>query len=91
MFPNQEVYFARKQLKKSMPLGMNFSRIAGCVGLEKQIRRLNSKIHVYGHQHRNWEWHLDHTSYLSHCLGYPREREKNLIDGIDQGPRLIWK
>lgn len=68
----------------------NFSRVAGCRRLDAQIRRLGSKIHVYGHQHRNRFRQIEGVTYISHCLGYPRERENGHIRGLDRGPRLIW-
>ena len=68
----------------------NFSRVAGCLGLDGQIRQLGSVLHVYGHQHRNRHRQLDGVLYVSHCLGYPREREHGQIHHIGDGPRLIW-
>ncbi|MFB3042220.1 MAG: metallophosphoesterase [Candidatus Poribacteria bacterium] len=68
----------------------NFSRVAGCAGLEEQIRRLGSSVHVYGHQHRNRHRLIDGVLYVSHCLGYPRERERGQIRGLGDGPKMIW-
>ncbi len=68
----------------------NFSRVAGCVGIEEQIRRLGSTLHVYGHQHRNRDRLIDGVRYVSHCLGYPRERHQNYLRGPAHGPALIW-
>ncbi|HZQ48666.1 MAG TPA: metallophosphoesterase [Verrucomicrobiae bacterium] len=68
----------------------NFSRVAGCAGLEEQIRSLGSIIHIYGHQHRNRERHFDGIRYISHCLGYPSERKSGQVWNLQQGPRLIW-
>lgn len=63
----------------------NFSRVAGCSGLDAQIRRLGSRVHVYGHQHRNRDVTLDGVRYLSNCLGYPLERTMGYlsVDGPD--------
>ena len=69
----------------------NFSRVAGCVGIETQIRRLGSVVHVYGHQHRNRNRLIDGVRYVSHCLGYPHERQQGLIRGAVDGPALIWE
>jgi len=68
----------------------NFSRVAGSAGLEEQIRRLGSSVHVYGHQHRNRHRLIDGVLYVSHCLGYPRERERGQIRGLGDGPKMIW-
>jgi predicted phosphodiesterase len=47
--------------------------IMGSVVLEKQIRRLKSKIHVYGHSHLNRRVDIDGVSYINNALGYPHE------------------
>ena len=69
----------------------NFSRVAGCRELDEQIRFLGSHIHVYGHQHRNRDRCIDGVRYISHCLGYPREREQGRVRDVEQGPLLIWE
>ncbi len=68
----------------------NFSRVAGCAGIEAQIRRLGSRVHVYGHQHRNRDRCIDGVRYISHCLGYPREQHRRAY-GAATGPALIWE
>ncbi len=65
----------------------NFSRVAGCSRIDQQIRQLGSKMHVYGHQHRHRNRVIDGVHYVSHCLGYARERA---ILGHNTQPRLIW-
>ena len=67
----------------------NFTRVAGTTLLHQQIQQLGSQIHVYGHQHRNRHTHIDSTTYISHCLGYPKERNRNSWRGNDK-PKLIW-
>jgi len=69
----------------------NFSRVAGCAGIESQVRRLGSVAHVYGHQHRNRDRLIDGVRYVSHCLGYPRERRHHMTRGGIDGPALIWE
>lgn len=68
----------------------NFSRVAGCVDIETQIRRLGSVVHVYGHQHRNRDRVIDDVRYVSYCLGYPRERKQHHRRDDMDGPALIW-
>ncbi len=70
--------------------GFNFSRVAGCKGLDKQIRRIASSVHVYGHQHRNRDRVIDGVRYVAHCLGYPHERQSGQIVGVERGPKLLW-
>ena len=70
--------------------GFNFSRVAGSTLIEKQIRSLNSNIHVYGHQHINRDKIIDGVRYVSHCLGYPKERQRGMTRGLDEGLKVIW-
>jgi len=74
-----------------IPTGFNFSRVAGTWVLDSQIRRLGSRIHVYGHQHRNRWVTIKGVHYVSHCLGYPHERKSGRIGHFEPGPRLIWE
>ena len=69
----------------------NFSRVAGCSGLEEQIRKFGSIIHIYGHQHRNRHRVVDNILYISHCLGSPMERKYHLVGRDMDGPKLIWE
>ena len=55
----------------------NFSRVAGSMGIERQIRQLGSVVHVHGHQHRNRDREIEGVRYVSHCLGYPQERRSS--------------
>ncbi len=47
--------------------------VLGTSKLEKQIRELNSKIHIYGHSHVNRRVTLNDTLYLNNAFGYPHE------------------
>jgi len=69
----------------------NFSRVAGCRELDDQIRAVGACLHVYGHQHRNRDRVIDGVRYVSHCLGYPREREQGRVRGVEDGPLMIWE
>jgi len=75
--------------EKSRIIGFNFSRVAGSKRLEKQIRFLGSRIHLYGHQHRNRDRTIDGIRYISNCLGYPKERALGQINQFN-GPKSIW-
>lgn len=92
--PRQELIFStpaerRYRVFKDPAPTFNFSRVAGCSGLDHQIRWLDSKIHIYGHQHRNRDRIIEKVRYISHCLGYPLERRHALIAGVE-APRLVW-
>ena len=68
----------------------NFSRVAGTSKLENQIRDIGSKVHIYGHQHRNRFRNIDDVFYIAQCLGYPRERQWANIKDESYLPKLIW-
>lgn len=69
----------------------NFSAVAGDARLQKYIDKLESIIHIYGHQHRNRCMKINDTLYISHCLGYPSERLYGKINNIQNGPRLVYE
>ncbi len=47
--------------------------VLGSVKLERQLRKLNSDIHVYGHSHVNRHVKIDGVSYVNNAFGYPSE------------------
>lgn len=68
----------------------NFSEVAGCKRIDRQLRKLAATIHVYGHQHRNRVRTIEGVTYKSCCLGYSRERQKGLVN-IEGGlPSEVW-
>ncbi|WP_290578509.1 metallophosphoesterase [Ketobacter sp.] len=69
----------------------NFSRVAGSRRIDEQIRRLGSTLHIYGHQHRNRRRHLDGVTYLSHCMGYPKERQRGHVAHEAVEPLCVWR
>ena len=95
--PRQELIFAEgKPMPHNGPAlkdahrSFNFSRVAGDSRLDAQIRQLGAGIHVYGHQHRNRHRTIDGVTYISHCLGYQRERNDGHISDVSHQPKLIW-
>jgi hypothetical protein len=68
----------------------NFSRVAGTLDLDAQLRRAGATIHVYGHQHRNRRVLVDGVLYMSHSLGYPKERAAGRVRGVAATPKLVW-
>ncbi|MBF0289248.1 MAG: metallophosphoesterase [SAR324 cluster bacterium] len=94
--PRQDLIFSTEKEREGAVLKdphpyFNFSRVAGCRGLEQQIRKLGSTIHVYGHQHRNRDRMVDGVRYISCCLGYPRERARSTLKmpGFGEQPMMI--
>lgn len=47
--------------------------VLGTTRLERQLRRLNPSIHVYGHSHVNRQITIDGVSYINNAFGYPSE------------------
>jgi predicted phosphodiesterase len=47
--------------------------VLGSTRLERQLRSLNSSIHVYGHSHVNRHVKIDGVSYINNAFGYPNE------------------
>lgn len=66
----------------------NFTRVAGCEQIDEQLRTIGSQLHVYGHQHRDRHRIEEDVIYISHCLGYPKER----LHRSEQFhlPKLVW-
>lgn len=47
--------------------------ILGTSKLERQLRRLNSTTHIFGHSHINRQVQIDGVSYVNNAFGYPHE------------------
>lgn len=47
--------------------------VLGSAQLERQLRRLNPNIHVYGHSHVNRHVKIDGVSYINNAFGSPSE------------------
>jgi predicted phosphodiesterase len=47
--------------------------ILGCKRLERQLRELDPRIHVYGHSHVNRHVTLGGVTYVNNAFGYPSE------------------
>ncbi len=95
--PRQELIFSSS--RDRVPFGgrggdraprFNFSRVAGTVGIERQLRMLGSSVHIHGHQHRNRDRMIDGVRYVSHCLGYPQERAAAGISAKDVKPVEVF-
>jgi predicted phosphodiesterase len=47
--------------------------ILGSAGLDRQLRKLNATMHVYGHSHVNRHLQIDGVIYINNAFGYPSE------------------
>lgn len=90
MFPSKAELDRRAGTLFDSNQSFNFSRVAGTSDLDRQIRRLGSRVHVYGHQHRNRARSIDGITYVSHCLGYGHERVRGQVVELALGPRILW-
>ncbi len=95
--PRQENMFSenrtldRERLKKyDRNPQFNFSQVAGSTLIEKKLREIGAQLHVYGHQHINRDRVIEGVRYVAHCLGYPEERRRGTVKGIEQGLKCIW-
>lgn len=77
--------------EKEFGTRFNFSRVAGSHILDRQLRKIGSMLHLYGHQHRNRDRTIRRVRYISHCLGNPREHGEGITWGIStwSGPKLL--
>lgn len=87
MYPTPQERIARGAGQPDRNPAFNFSRVAGSFGIERQLRALGARTHVYGHQHRNRDRVIDGVRYVSHCLGYPGEGAAE--DALR--PKLVWE
>lgn len=90
MMPSKQEREVSTLLHKDMTPEFNFSRVAGTQVIDHQLREIDSKMHLYGHQHRNRYREIDGVTYVSHCMGYPKERERGLVATQCTHPRLLW-
>lgn len=47
--------------------------VSVCKPLDEQLRRINSRIHVFGHTHTRTRVEIDGVQYIQYPLGYPSE------------------
>ena len=88
MVPDEVPDFIRPNENDPAP-SFNFSRVAGSTLIEDTLRRLDSQLHIYGHQHYNRWRQVDDTWYVSHCMGYPREK-RHTLTGDRLKPLQVW-
>jgi predicted phosphodiesterase len=64
-------------------------KVAGCTALDEQIRRLQSRIHVFGHSHISCDRLIDGVRYVQNPLRYPKERHHLGRAGSRPDTRLV--
>ena len=56
------------------PQGRLLYPVLGTTRLDRQLRALGSKLHVYGHSHVQRRAEIDGVTYVNQAFGYPTER-----------------
>jgi len=84
--PRFELLPSRNLLaKKSLPL------VVGDHQLDKQIRRIGSKVHVFGHTHINADKTIKGVRYIQNAFGHPAERKQLWkIFNTPFAPKLVY-
>jgi len=65
------------------------TKVSGALEIEKQLRQINSTIHVFGHTHIQCHNTKDGVYYVQNALAYPRER-KHLNTPVSLSRFKIW-
>jgi predicted phosphodiesterase len=60
----------------------NLYPVLGTILLNEQVKRLGSRIHIYGHSHVNRHIMMDNVVYINNAFGYPREERITTKDLI---------
>ena len=80
----QVITFSHFLPRKELPLpGVHeMAKASGCLKVEEQLRRVNSKLHIFGHTHINTQNDYDGCTYMQNAMGY----------GIAPGTKLtvVW-
>ena len=50
------------------------ANVSICAALDKQIRQLNSTVHICGHTHTTFDQVIDDVRYVQNAVRYPKER-----------------
>eukprot|EP01062_Namystynia_karyoxenos_P070444 TRINITY_DN65818_c0_g1_i1.p1 TRINITY_DN65818_c0_g1~~TRINITY_DN65818_c0_g1_i1.p1 ORF type:complete len:466 (+),score=106.27 TRINITY_DN65818_c0_g1_i1:68-1399(+) len=64
-------FIPRPELYRGYP---SLGRVMGCHEIETAVRRLGSRVHVFGHSHLDVDHSVRGCRYLQNNLGYPRDR-----------------
>ena len=61
-------------MEKRFSYDQHVPKISGSSYLEEQIRRVNPRVHVFGHTHVAWDTILEGVRYVHWPLGNPKEQ-----------------
>jgi Icc-related predicted phosphoesterase len=56
----------------------NLAKAVGSLSLQKRVRKLKPKVHVFGHTHFGWDMEIEGTRFIQTPLAYPSERERRM-------------
>jgi hypothetical protein len=69
-------FLPRRELLPAVE-SLSFKRlllVTGALALDRQIRALNAVIHVFGHNHIDFDRVVEDVKYIHHAFDYPREK-----------------
>ena len=67
-----------------MPWPYNMAVLHVVIVVCLQVSWLNPTVHVFGHQHRNWDMVIVGVKFVAHCLGSPNDQR----DGYTWGDNV---
>ena len=95
--PRAELLPPRKPTHSLLGMGSRgfLVDVAGSHALERQLRALDSRLHVFGHTHISWDACIDGVHYVQNAVRTPRERAEwhSRVDAIfDRGidVLMVW-
>lgn len=78
------------------PISVKFSRVAGSVLIDRQMRELSSSAssaiphtHAFGHSHRPKDFSMNGVRYVHNPVGKGKEREYGMLDAHPE-PYVVW-
>ena len=73
--------------RKELPLpGVHeMAKASGCLEIERQLRAIGAKLHVFGHTHINTTDDLDGVCYMQNAMGYGIRPNAQMTVVHDQG------
>lgn len=75
------------RITELFPGFVTFRHVMGCDELDRQIERLDPRVHVFGHSHINVDELLGSTRFVQNALGHPSD---NSAEAATLSPLLIW-
>lgn len=65
-------------------------RVCGDTNIDTFLRKISSKVHVFGHTHIDYDKVIDGVRYVQHAFGYPTERKSWKKSSQPYSPKQIF-